>query len=52
VFDVTEKQAAIIRQKIEQLQAMRDDLETKLVTYRGWLDHLEAHAAEQSAAPR
>lgn len=40
--EVTEKQYAIIRQKVEQLQAMRDELETKLNTYRGWIAALEA----------
>lgn len=40
--EVTEKQYAIIRQKVEQLQAMRDELEAKLNTYRGWIATLEA----------
>lgn len=40
--EVTEKQYAIIRQKVEQLQAMRDELEAKLNTYRGWIAALEA----------
>lgn len=39
---VTEKQHAIIRQKVEQMQAMRDELEAKLATYHGWLANLES----------
>ena len=42
VIEVTEKQHAIIRQKVEQLQTMRDELEGKLQTYRGWLATLDA----------
>lgn len=34
---VTEKQHAIIRQKVEQLDLMRADLEAKLAKYHGWL---------------
>ena len=41
-MEMTEKQHAIIRQKIEQLQAMSDDLEAKLAAYRGWLANLDA----------
>lgn len=41
-IEVTEKQHAIIRQKVEQMQAMQDELETKLATYRGWLATLES----------
>ncbi len=42
VIAVTEKQHAIIRQKVEQLQTMRDELEGKLQSYRGWLATLDA----------
>src|SRR5581483_12257974 len=45
VIDVTEKQHAIIRQKVEQLQQMRDDLESRLTTYRGWLANLDTRLA-------
>jgi MerR family transcriptional regulator, repressor of the yfmOP operon len=41
-IEQTEKQHAIIQQKVEQMQAMRDELEAKLVTYRGWLANLES----------
>lgn len=40
---LTEKQYAIIREKAEQLQAMREELEAKLATYRGWLANLESN---------
>ena len=39
---VTEKQYAIIHQKLEQLQAMSDQLEKRLQTYRTWRANLEA----------
>jgi DNA-binding transcriptional MerR regulator len=42
VIEVTEKQYTIIREKAEQLQAMREELEAKLDTYRGWLANLES----------
>ena len=48
-LDVTEKQHAIIRQKVEQLQAMQHELEAKLNTYRGWITTLEGQI-EQSPA--
>ena len=40
---VTEKQQAIIQQKLEQLQGLSDQLEQRLHTYRTWQAHLEAH---------
>ncbi len=51
VIEVTEKQHAIIRQKVDQLQTMRDELEGKLQTYRVWLANLDAQL-EHSGAPR
>jgi DNA-binding transcriptional MerR regulator len=50
VIDVTQHQHDIIQQKVEQLQAMRDDLEKKLATYRGWLASLEARIEESRAS--
>ena len=50
VMEVTEKQHVIIRQKVEQLQAMRDELEGKLETYRGWLTALDAQLAPPGAS--
>lgn len=49
VIAVTEKQFAIINQKVEQLQKMRDELEAKLTTYRTWLAGLEARVARETA---
>lgn len=49
VIAVTEKQFAIINQKVEQLQKMRDELEAKLTTYRTWLSGLEARIAREAA---
>jgi len=46
---VTEKQYALIRQKVEQLQAMQQEYEHKLSKYHGWLAQLDA--AEQEPAP-
>jgi DNA-binding transcriptional MerR regulator len=43
---VTETQYAIIRQKLEQLQAMSDQLEKRLATYRTWQTNLEARRRE------
>jgi MerR family transcriptional regulator, repressor of the yfmOP operon len=47
LIDVAEKQHTIIRQKVEQLQQMRDEFETRLTTYRGWLTHLDEQLASQ-----
>jgi hypothetical protein len=43
---VTETQYAIIHQKLEQLQAMSDQLEKRLATYRTWQTNLEARRRE------
>jgi DNA-binding transcriptional MerR regulator len=50
-MEMTEKQYAIIRQKVEALQKLRDELETKINTYRGWLANLDAEI-ETSTAQR
>lgn len=39
---VTEQQYVIIHQKLEQLQAMSDELETRLQSYNTWEANLEA----------
>jgi len=49
--DVTEKQCAIIRQKVIQLQEMQSGLEQKLDTYRGWLAQLDT-AETDAPAPQ
>lgn len=48
-MEVTEKQFDIIRQKVEQLQQMRDELDAKLATYRGWLAALDAQMQHSTA---
>jgi DNA-binding transcriptional MerR regulator len=45
---VTEQQYAIIHQKLEQLQAMSDQLESRLQQYRTWQSNLEAQRREAS----
>ena len=52
VIAVTEKQFAIINQKVAQLQAMRDELEAKLQRYRGWITNLEQEIQRSQPAPR
>jgi len=47
---VTEKQYAIIHQKLEQLQTMSDQLEKRLQTYRTWQANLEARRREPAGA--
>jgi DNA-binding transcriptional MerR regulator len=44
--EVTERQVAVIKQKLDALQDMRGHLEEKLVLYQGWIDSL----AEQEPA--
>ena len=50
LIDVAEKQHTIIRQKVEQLQKMRDEFETRLATYHGWLANLDEQLASQPVA--
>lgn len=38
---VTEQQYALIRQKVEQLQALAQEYEGKLAKYHGWLAQLD-----------
>ena len=49
-LELTEKQHGIIRQKIEQLQTMSDELEAKINTYRTWLANLEAQIEQVPTA--
>lgn len=39
--EVTERQLAVVRQKVAQLIEMEHMLDEKLAKYRGWLDELE-----------
>ena len=49
-IDVTERQYAVIRQKVDALAEMQSKLEERLATYRGWLDQIdEALKAESKA---
>ena len=49
-IDVTERQYAVIRQKVNALAEMQSKLEERLATYRGWLDQIdEALKAESKA---
>jgi MerR family transcriptional regulator, repressor of the yfmOP operon len=47
---ITEKQYGIVHQKLEQLQAMSDQLEKRLQQFDTWLENLEAQ--RQHAVPR
>ncbi len=40
-IEVTQHQAAIIDQKLQALQGMKDSLEEKLRQYHGWIEHLD-----------
>lgn len=50
-LDLTEKQHAMIRQKVEQLQEMQQALELKLTRYHEWLNQLDAAGAEAESRP-
>ncbi len=51
-IEVTERQVAVIRQKMDALADMRNHLEERLAKYRGWLAQLEAQAQALRAAER
>jgi DNA-binding transcriptional MerR regulator len=51
-IEVTERQVAVIRQKMDALADMRNHLEERLAKYRGWLAQLEEQAQELRAAKR
>lgn len=51
-IEVTERQVAVIRQKMDALADMRHHLEERLAKYRGWLAQLEAQAQELRATKR
>ena len=44
-IEVTERQVAVIDQKLAALNEMKAHLEQKLATYRGWIEQLEEKAA-------
>ena len=47
-IEVTERQVAVIDQKLGALHDMKDHLEQKLATYDGWLKQLEEKAAARA----
>jgi septal ring factor EnvC (AmiA/AmiB activator) len=49
-IEVTERQVAVIDQKLGALQDMKAHLEQKLAAYDGWLQQLEEQAIEKAAA--
>ncbi len=44
----TEKQYALICQKVEQLRAMQDEYAQKIARYHGWLAQLDEDAAHEA----
>jgi len=48
-IEVTERQVAVIDQKLAALQDMKAHLEQKLAQYRGWLQQLDEKAAAKIA---
>lgn len=48
-IEVTERQVAVIEQKLSSLQEMKASLEQKLLTYRGWVAQLDEKAAASDA---
>lgn len=50
-LEVTERQHALLRQKVEALQDMQGRLEEKLQTYRQWLAQIDEQLAVQQPTP-
>ena len=48
-IDVTERQVAVVDQKLASLEEMKADLERKLATLRGWVVQLDEKAAAGTA---
>jgi hypothetical protein len=48
---ITEAQRSIIQQKLEQLLAMKDQLEKRLQNYHTWQANLEAKRREAATHP-
>jgi DNA-binding transcriptional MerR regulator len=51
-LEVTERQCAVIRQKVEALRDMQTHLEEKLQTYRQWLSQIEEAIATRQRVRR
>jgi len=49
-IEVTERQHALIRQKADALAKLQSLLEDRLVTFNGWLAHLDERLAEEKTA--
>jgi DNA-binding transcriptional MerR regulator len=45
---ITERQRALIAQKVEALVEMQSKLDERLATFRGWMKHIEEHAAVET----
>ena len=50
-IEVTERQYAVIRQKVEGLAQMKAHLEQKLNTYRGWLAQIDKSLGTRTQHP-
>ena len=49
-IEVTERQHALIRQKVDALAEMQSKLEERVTTFRGWLDQIDAQLASDGKA--
>ena len=49
-IEVTERQHALIRQKVEALTEMQSRLEERLTTFRGWLDQIDEQLKAEAKA--
>jgi hypothetical protein len=47
-IEVTERQVAVIDQKLTALQDMKAHLEQKLAQYHGWIEQIDEKAAAES----
>ncbi len=50
-FQLTERQYSIVRQKVDALAAMRDELETKLAKLRAWRTQIEERLRAAASSP-
>jgi len=50
-MELTERQYAVIRQKVDGLLEMKSHLEEKLKKYRGWLDQIEQGLKPRTRSP-
>jgi DNA-binding transcriptional MerR regulator len=45
---ITERQRALIAQKVEALMEMQSKLDERLTTFHGWMKHLDDHTATEA----